>query len=190
MVRPLMEKNLKDFDKYFYIALKKSKIIMDYNMFTIADLKQDCYIVYDRMQESTNDESYPYYVIGRLVGAILDYHRKIFKTRNYPNNTHNVSIEELVFSDTGKNGENYKWTFGETLEDINSKRNLQAEDIATEVMNDPEFNWKEKEFFDLYFIQDINSPQIAKIWGVSEPMVSTYKTKVEKKLRRKYGKES
>ena len=49
MVWPLMKKNLKDFDKYFYIALKKSRIKLDYNTLTVADLKQECYIVYDRI---------------------------------------------------------------------------------------------------------------------------------------------
>ena len=193
-----MKKNLKDFDKYFGIALHKSKIKMDYNLFTFEDLKQECYIIYDRMEESINDESYPYYVIGRLTGAILDYRRRVLKLRTYPNYTCNVSINEpaVKLNKCSKKG---FFTFfnGPDLsieeilpEQTNNERNIEAEDIASEVMNDPKFHWKEKEFFDLFFIQDINSPRIAKIWGVSEPMVSTYKTKVEKKLRKKYGKES
>lgn len=185
-----MKKNLKDFDKYFGIALHKSKIKMDYNLFTIEDLKQECYITYDRMEESTNDESYPYYVIGRLVGAILDYRRRVLRIRTYPNYTCNVSINDPFFPGVNKEGKKYKITVEETLTGPNNKKNIEAENIASEVMNDPKFNWKEKEFFDLFFIQDINSPRIAKIWGVSEPMVSNYKTKVEKKLRKKYGKES
>lgn len=193
-----MKKNLKDFDKYFNLALHRSKIKLDYNMITIEDLKQECYILYDRMNESTNDESYPVYVIGRLVGAIIDYRRKVLKTRNYPNLTHNVSINEPAIK-LNKFSKKGFFTFFNgpdlSIEEIlpeqnNNERNLEAENIASEVMSDPKFNWKEKEFFDLFFIQDINSPQIAKIWGVSEPMVSTYKTKVEKKLRRKYGKKS
>jgi len=184
-----MKKNLKDFDKYFGIALHKSRIIMDYNLLTIEDLKQECYILYDRMGESTNDKTYSSYVIGRLIGAILDYRRKVLKTRNYPNNTHNVSLNDPVFPSVDENGKHSK-PFKEVLKESNNERIIKAENIASEVMNDPEFTWKEKEFFDLFFIQDINSPKIAEIWGTSQPMVSNYKTKVEKKLRKKYGKES
>ena len=180
-----MKKNIEEFNKFFRIAFTKSGIKIDNNMLMIDDLRQDCYLIYHKIK-CNNKETYQSYAIHRLIGAIRDYRRFVLKSRNKTNYViHIKSMETPVTS----NGESNRQTIGDLLPDEDQEINYEAERIAQLVMTNPIFNWKEREFFDLYFIQDITSPKIAKIWNCCQPTISVYKSKVEKKIRSLYNEE-
>lgn len=186
----MRKKNIDEFNKFFRIAFVRSKINLDQNMIMLDDLKQECYLVYYRMKDSTNDKTYQSYAINRLIGAIRDYRRYVLKSRNKINYViHIKSLEKPIFSVSKKHhkissSDDMNLTIGDTISAENQESNIEAERIANFVMTDSIFNNREREFFDYYFIQDINSPGIAKLWNCSEAAVSLWKSKVEKKLRR------
>ena len=178
-----MEKNLELFQICFTKAFNITGLADNF-MLTYEDLRQECYIVFDRAKECTNEKTYATYITGRLIGAIRQYRRKILKTRkwidgrfesinNLPNNTHNISLD-LYEGETRE------------LQSTEMADYLGADIIVEAVLSNGLFNENEKTYFSLSFIENMKDVEIAERRMVSQGRISQIKKSVYTKLRARY----
>lgn len=177
------QKNIKNFEKFFNIAVVNSKIRIDTKFFTYLDLYNHCYIVYLRSKVCNNPKSYSAYVVQRLTGAILDYLKDTFKIRKgerKPSYLNNLSIETPI-----KDGNQI--TVGDTLKSTQTYEKMEARFIINEVIQNKSLLLKrEKEFFEYYYIKDLDQASVSVIMKVTLCRISQLNTSVKRKLKTYY----
>ncbi len=181
-----MEKSLENFHEYFTIAVNGLTVVsLDYNLLTLEDLKQECYLTYAKIK-CTNESTYPGFMVQKLRWVIIDYCRRITKSRNKFNTSHNVSLEFVVAAKKRKDHDtSSSLTIGDTLK-TPDKKHADAEIIAVEVLDSDLLTEREKEFFYDYFINDMTGAAIAEKWELTPAMISLYKKQVITKLKEQY----
>ena len=180
-----MEKSLENFHEYFTVAINGFTIVsLDYNLLTLEDLKQECYLTYAKT-ECSNESTYPGFMVQKLRWVIIDYCRRITKSRNKLNTSHNVSLEFVVTAKQRKaHNDNSTLTIGDTLKTPDN--NMNVEIIASEILDSDLLTEREKEFFYDYFINDMTGAAIAEKWELTPAMISIYKKQVITKLKKQY----
>ena len=185
-----MEKNIRNFEKFFNISVIKSKIRIDTKFFTYNDLYNHCYIVYHRSKKCDDPKTYKGYIVQRLTGAILDYLENVLRTKNKkrgkPSYLNNVSIENPIYVE---NKDSTKITIEDTLQSPDNTRIEEANLIVREVMENPTLlTHKQKEFFVRYYINDFTQKQIVQIMKVTSGRVCQISALIRSKLRNYYNK--